>query len=134
MALIPVLHFTCPAAQLFDWPYRWVGLLPIFLGGWITLWADQLFKKYQTTVKPFEKSSRLIVEGPFKISRHPMYTGISAVLFGIATLLGSLTCYLPALVFTILMAVMFIPHEEKMMLEIFGDEYGMYHRNVRRWI
>lgn len=106
----------------------------VILGIWISVWADQIFKKRKTTVKPFEKSSFLVKEGPFKISRHPMYLGFVMILFGLAWGLGNLIVFLTPLAMFAIFETMFIPYEEKSMLETFGQEYMDYKSKVRRWM
>ncbi len=96
--------------------------------------ADREFKRHQTTVKPFEPSSSLITTFPFSISRNPMYLGLSAMLLGIALLLGSVTALLPAAAFAVLMDRRFIRVEERMLAERFGDEWLHYRTRVRRWL
>jgi protein-S-isoprenylcysteine O-methyltransferase Ste14 len=68
--------------------------------------ADAVFKREQTTVKPFEKSTALVVTGVFQISRHPMYLGMVLILLGIAILMGTLTPLIVVVIFGILMDVL----------------------------
>ena len=133
LILVIGLHFLLPIKQIVDWPYRWFGFVLGIIGSWLNLWADQLFKKYKTEVKPYQKSSVLVTEGPFRMSRHPMYLGMVLILLGLAIFLGSLITFLPLIAFTISMQMVFISIEEKMMLETFGDEYRQYSQKVRRW-
>ena len=128
------LHFLLPIIQLIHVPYRYIGVLFIAVGGWLHIWAHNLFKKRKTTVKPFQESSALIIEGPFRFSRNPMYLGIASILLGAAILCGSLTAFIPLVAYFIAMTVLFIPHEEKAMEETFGEEYLHYKRRTRRWL
>jgi protein-S-isoprenylcysteine O-methyltransferase Ste14 len=108
--------------------------LLIGLGIGLNLWADKLFKKENTTVKPFLDPSALLSEGPFRFSRHPMYLGMVIALAGIAMVLGSLTAFLAPLAFFITMEIIFIPIEEKAMENIFGQKYLDYKKRVRQWL
>jgi protein-S-isoprenylcysteine O-methyltransferase Ste14 len=132
--LAVALHFLVPVARVFPSPWRFAGLLPMVLGGWITVWADRLFKRAGTTVKPFVAPSILVTEGPFRISRHPMYLGMLLFLVGLAVLAGSLTPFASPLAFFIAMEVVFLPQEERNMEDAFGRSYSDYRRKVRRWI
>jgi protein-S-isoprenylcysteine O-methyltransferase Ste14 len=129
-----ILHWVLPVSQFIPWPYRILGCLPMGIGGWITLWTDQMFKQRGTTVKPHERPSTLVTNGPYAFSRHPMYLGMILILVGIAILLGSITAFLAPIIFAYAMQVKFIPLEEKSMAGVFGDEYAAYRRKVRRWI
>ncbi len=128
------LHFVLPIAQLVQTPYRYTGIPLIGIGLWLNIRADSLFKRKRTTVKPFEEPAALIEEGPFRISRHPMYLGMVVALLGVAIILGSLIAFLAPITFFIAMSVVFISSEEKDMGEAFGKEYLAYKARVRRWL
>ncbi|MCD4716925.1 MAG: isoprenylcysteine carboxylmethyltransferase family protein, partial [Desulfobacterales bacterium] len=100
----------------------------------INLSADKSFKKNETTVKPLEKSDRLITTGAFKISRHPTYLGFVLILSGIAMLMGSFTPYIAVLVFAVFMDMVFINYEEKKLEETFGEVWLKYRKKTGRWI
>lgn len=93
-----------------------------------------MFKKKKTTVKPFKKPTELIIIGPFKISRHPMYLGMVAVLLGVAILHGTLITLIFPVIFIVLSEKLFIPYEESNLKEVFGENYINYKNRVRRWL
>jgi len=128
------LHFVLPIMQLIQVPYRYFGILLLVIGIWLNIWADGLFKRKNTTVKPFVESSVLILEGPFRFSRHPMYLGMVLALLGVAIILGSLITFLTPIVFFIIMQIVFIPLEEKSMEKTFGQKYLDYKNHVRCWL
>ncbi len=128
------LHFILPIMQLIYAPYRFIGILLLGIGFWLNMWADGLFKKKNTTVKPFEKSTSLILEGPFRISRHPMYLGMVIALLGMAIILGSLITFLVPIAFFITMQIVFIRHEERALEQTFGQKYLDYKKRVRSWL
>jgi protein-S-isoprenylcysteine O-methyltransferase Ste14 len=132
--LIAVIHFLFPVAKLIDMPWNLSGLLLILTGGTFNLLADRDFKRFKTTVKPFEYSTSLITEGVFRISRNPMYLGMTLLLLGETILLGSLSPFLIVFIFMFFMHLIFILPEEKLLLEKFGEEYIKYKYTVRRWI
>lgn len=134
LVLCVLLHLTIPAKQVIYSPLRFIGIIFIAVGVWLNLWTDSLFKKKKTTVKPFKKPSVFITEGPFRFSRHPMYLGMLSILAGTAILLGSLTPFIPAVIFCIIMQIVFIPAEEKDMEKVFRDKYREYKARVRIWL
>jgi protein-S-isoprenylcysteine O-methyltransferase Ste14 len=127
------LHFLLPVVRVVRSPLRSGGIVLIVAGIWLNIWADNLFKQRNTAVEPFRESSALVLEGPYRVSRHPMYLGMTAVLIGLAILLGSLTAFLVPVLFLFVMEVGFIRHEERDMERTFGEEYIRYRRRVRRW-
>jgi protein-S-isoprenylcysteine O-methyltransferase Ste14 len=134
IAAMAVCHFLVPAQQLVTWPWRLAGIVPVVAGAVLNVLADRAFKRYQTTVKPFEVSTELVTSGVFRISRHPMYLGMVLVLGGIALLLGSLTPWLIFPVFMAAMELLFIRVEENMLTSTFGDAYLQYKAQVRKWL
>ncbi len=128
------LHFLLPWRHIVLWPLTLLGVLPILLGCVLNVWADQQLKRAETTVKPFEKPSSLITDGAFRVSRHPMYVGMTAILIGIAVCLGTLTPMFVIPLFVAAMAVIFIPFEERTMAGQFGEHYREYCLRARRWL
>ena len=132
--LLVGFHFVIPIKKIIYFPYSIVGVVLIIIGIVLNIWADGLFKKSRTTVKPYDMPRSLEIAGPFRISRHPMYLGMVAVLLGTAILFGSLITFLFPLLFAILMEILFISSEEKNLEKTFGKKYLDYKKKVRRWI
>ena len=130
---ILLLHFLFPAAEIAPYPWNLLGILPLLLGVSLNLIADAAFKREQTTVKPFEKSAALVINGVFQISRHPMYLGMVLILLGVAILLGTFTPLIVVVVFGILMELVFMRTEERMLEEQFGATWLAYKKKVRKW-
>ena len=128
------LHFLFPVKKVIAFPLNFLGAIPLAIGIVLNIIADRALKKYKTTVKPFEKSTILVTNGAFRVSRHPMYLGFVLILTGIAIFMGSLTPYLVIVVFAVLMDAVFIRTEEAMLEETFGGAWLNYKRRVRRWI
>jgi len=134
IATMVLLHFLLPVSKITPYPWNLLGVLLLIIGGSLNLIADAAFKREQTTVKPFEKSTALVVSGVFMISRHPMYLGMVIILLGIAMLMGTLTPLIVVLIFGILMEFIFIKTEERMLEEQFGETWVAYKKKVRKWV
>jgi protein-S-isoprenylcysteine O-methyltransferase Ste14 len=134
LVLLFVLHFVFPIKTIIHAPYTYLGTISIVFGTVMNLWADALFKKRNTSVKPHELPNSLEVSGPFRISRHPMYLGMAAILVGLAVLLGSLITFAVPVLFILVMELLFIPMEDRNLEQAFGAEYQAYKKRVRRWI
>jgi protein-S-isoprenylcysteine O-methyltransferase Ste14 len=128
------LHFIIPVLTIIHVPYSYLGFVFIISGIILNLWADKAFKNSKTTVKPYEQPSALETGGTFRISRHPMYLGMTFILLGEALLLGSLITFIFPVLFIILSEILYIPYEEKNLEQVFGEEYREYKKRVRRWI
>jgi len=134
LILLIIFHFILPILYFIKPPFSYLGVILIVFGISINLQTDKLFRQKETTVKPYEKPSKLIREGPFTFSRHPMYLGMVLILLGISILLGSLITILFPLLFFFVMQLLFIPYEEKQMQKQFKNEYTSYKKKVRKWI
>ncbi|AKB25158.1 Putative protein-S-isoprenylcysteine methyltransferase [Methanosarcina sp. MTP4] len=111
------------------------GGLLIAAGISLNIWTDLIFKKEATTVKPHEEPSKLITAGPFRISRHPMYLGMTLILFGLPLIFsGPATAFVFPVAFAMAMELLFIPFEEANCEKIFKNSYIDYKKDVRRWI
>jgi protein-S-isoprenylcysteine O-methyltransferase Ste14 len=128
------LHFTLPLLQIINYPFNLIGFLFFVLGAGLNIWADQLFKKELTTIKPSEKPTALIQTGPYKLSRNPMYLGMVLLLIGAGFILGSLTSFIGTVLFAVMMEIVFIPIEEKILQDQFGEEYEVYKEKVGKWL
>ncbi len=134
-------RFIYPEEQIaasFPYSETWgiiAGGLLITAGIALNIWTDLIFKKEATTVKPHEEPSKLITAGPFRISRHPMYLGMTLILFGLPLILsGPATSFVFPVAFAIAMELLFIPFEEANCEKIFKASYFEYKKEVRRWI
>ncbi len=132
--LSAALHLFFPVIKFIYFPWDLLGLIFLAAGGLLNLFADMKFKKAKTTVKPFEYSTALVTKGVFNISRNPMYLGMGLTLIGESILLGSLTPFIVAVIFFVLMDILFIRREEEMLSEKFGETFKSYKRKVRRWV
>src|SRR5262245_10607355 len=133
LGLQAALHFSWPLANLAAWPWRWSGLLVVLLGVALVLWAAGWFARRATTIKPFEASSELVVEGPYRLTRNPMYAGMLLILGGTALALGSWAPWVAPALFYWWITTRFIVVEERMLEERFGERYRDYARRVGRW-
>ncbi len=128
------LHVLLPGIVLWESLWRWFGAAILVVGLTIGWSAVRLFRKHETTIKPGEKSTHLVTDGPYRLTRNPIYVAMTVVLAGVATMLGSATPWLVLPAFVWVIARNVIPVEEAMMAETFGHDYEAYRSHVRRWL
>jgi protein-S-isoprenylcysteine O-methyltransferase Ste14 len=92
------------------------------------------FRRRGTPLKPFTPSTALVVDGPYRFTRNPMYLGLATTLVGVALALEALTPFIVVPVFVAIITMQFIVPEEAMLTDRFGDDYGDFRRRVRRWL
>lgn len=134
LALMLALHFLLPGARLIPMPWSLAGAFLMIAGLALTITGAHTFHRAETPVRPFEESTTLVTHGPFGLSRNPMYLGMVVALAGTAVLLGTLTPWVVPSVFAVVIHNFFVVPEERLMEQIFGDDYRAYRSRVRRWL
>lgn len=85
------------------------------------------------TPAPFDPPRRLVVRGPYRIVRNPMYIGAVIALAGAALFYKSIPLLSYAGVFGIISHVFVVFYEEPTLRGTFGNDYEVYCGHVRRW-
>ncbi len=115
-------------------PWRWVvGALFLVLGGMLGT-AISAFRRARTKPQPWLPTTALVVDGPYRFTRNPMYLGFTLIYSGIAVLANSTWPFvlLPAVL--VVMQLFVIRREERYLERKFGDAYRAYCARVRRWL
>ncbi|GFE63645.1 methyltransferase family protein [Litoreibacter roseus] len=119
-----------PGSRFLDtlsWGLIGIGLLLI---GWSALW----FWRRKTTIEPHHTPDALIVEGPYKVSRNPIYLAFVIILIGAVIGRGQpLNLVLVPFFFGVLSRRFVLP-EEAALRAAFGDEATLYFERTRRWL
>ncbi len=140
---IGVVLVYLPAATL-----EWAGAAPPRQAGWaqilgaiataagaaIALWSILSFALVgRGTPAPFDPPRRLVVRGPYRHVRNPMYLGAGVALAGAALFYQSAPLLAYDAAFLLLMQGFVLLHEEPSLSRAFGPDYDAYRRTVRRW-
>jgi len=129
---------TLPAP--FDWPAlphtkssAWTGVFLCVSGLVFAIWARVILGRNWSGVVTLKEGHELIERGPYRIVRHPIYTGILVMFAGTAIAIG----YFGGFIGLLLLFVSFwikLKREEDLMLKHFPDKYAAYQRRVKRII
>lgn len=104
------------------------------IGFLVMLRAWWLFRMHDTAICPTARTTALITNDIYRVTRNPMYLGIALMLFGTALGSGGLYFYLAALAFFLIIDFVFCPYEEDKLVHAFGDQFSRYRDTVRRWL
>ena len=126
-------HFF-PQFRFIFGAFRYIGILIFIFGLSITFSSFYLFKKNKTPILPGQKPTFMVAAGPYKLTRNPMYLGVALALLGISVYIENLLSLMSPVIFFLIMNYIYIPFEEKLMEQIFGQQYLNYKKKVRRWI
>lgn len=127
------------------YPLPWItGLLAdilvatgwVLLLGVVALWITgvRTMIRARTTLNPTAAPDHLVTDGPFAISRNPLYLANTMLLIGVGLIAGSLWYIAAAFIAGFATQKLAIEGEEKLLAAKFGKRYRDYARSVRRWI
>ena len=134
VVLAVLLHYAIPMQQFLVFPWTLLGFIPVVGGVVMILCAGWLFKRHNTTVKPFAHSTALVTDGVYRLTRNPMYLGMVTILSGVVLLLGSATPLVVAGALPVLLDRIHIAAEEQKLEHTFGEPFREYCKRVRRWV
>ena len=114
---------------------RYAGLIPFTLGACLSLWCVKDFVvRGRGTPAPFDPPTQLVLKGPYRYVRNPMYVGLFLVLVGEAMLYASFFVLLYALFLVAAAHIFVVFYEEPTLRRRFGESYKQYLRSVPRWL
>ncbi|MXU65555.1 methyltransferase family protein [Oceanomicrobium pacificus] len=112
---------------------RGPGLFLCAAGLGLILWSGWHFRRGRTTIHPHGRPAALLSDGPFRINRNPIYTGMVLILTGAG--LYAAVWLTPVVVasFVWLVTARFIRPEEAALRAAFPDTADAYFARIRRW-
>jgi protein-S-isoprenylcysteine O-methyltransferase Ste14 len=142
----PPLFFLVPLAL--GWLLGYVAPVPLGLPWWSALpalaligsafvlfgWAMRTLHAKGTTHLPARPTAAIVAEGPYAVTRNPIYLAMALMYLGIALLAG--LAWALALFPVAVAGVRWgaIAREERYLERKFGDAYLAYKGRVRRWV
>lgn len=124
--------FPVPFTDLLIW--RSIGGVLCFIGLGMNVWAVSEFKRTRQNPSPRTPTLELVMRGPYRISRNPMYLGLGLFQIGLGLLLNNLWVSLLTIPAWMTVRYIAIIPEEAYLEQRFGDQYRQYRTMVRRWI
>ncbi|MEU5535426.1 isoprenylcysteine carboxylmethyltransferase family protein [Streptomyces sp. NPDC020362] len=119
-----------------DWwlPLRLLGLVPLTAGAAVILEAFARFAlEGLGTPAPIAPPARLVVSGPYRYVRNPIYVAVAAVLAGQGLLLARPVLFVYAAGAWLLSLAFVRWYEEPALVRRFGADYERYRRAVPAW-
>lgn len=116
---------------------RSAGLIPFVLGLAVGLWcAFEFAWRGLGTPAPFDPPRKLVITGPYRFVRNPMYVGMGIAILGEAWAFPQLMRFMLILFVILFMAtnIFIAVYEEPALRRLFGADYEHYRAHVHRWI
>ena len=110
------------------------GLLLCLAGNSLMCWALVTMRgHFQVLGRTPRPTDRLILSGPYRLVRHPMYTSVLGLSLGLAFLTQSLAIF--ALFWVYLGLILsLVAFEEEGLRRAYGEQFAAYQSRVRKLI
>jgi protein-S-isoprenylcysteine O-methyltransferase Ste14 len=126
---LPGAHLPVPYPALLL-----VALVCIWLGAGFRLWAIHTLGRYFRGVVHVQEGHQVVRHGPYRLVRHPAYSGLLLGVVGIALVWANAVSWL-AFVGCALLSILYrIRVEERVLLAALGAEYADYAGHTRRLV
>jgi protein-S-isoprenylcysteine O-methyltransferase Ste14 len=110
------------------------GIIVASLGAVLALWCVVAFVHIgKGTPAPFDPPLHLVIRGPYRFVRNPMYFGAALALAGAALFYKSLFLLAYGSIFLLAACLFVLFYEEPTLRRTFGPDYDAYCHRVHRW-
>ncbi len=130
-AALLVTQLGWPGAQ---WKWLILGLAVTYAGVGLRYWAILTLGRFFHFVIAIQDGHRVVTSGPYRFVRHPSYTGLMMVQFGIGIALANSLSLVLCLTVPMLGLIPRIRREESTLLGELGAEYAEYAAKTKRLI
>lgn len=128
------LDWLRPAPFLLSPVQYALGAALIALGAAVAGYAIACFQRAGTNVQTRQPTKALVVAGPYRFSRNPIYVAMIVLLLGAGVIIDSAWIVALAVPFALVLRYGVIAREERYLEAKFGEAYRAYRARVRRWI
>lgn len=115
-------------------PLFWAGLLLMATGMFLRFWSIRVLANFFTVDVTIREGHELIRRGPYRLLRHPSYTGALMTFLGFGLALGNLWSLLVVMIPVTIAFLWRIRIEEQVLADAFPAQYPEYSRQTRRLI
>jgi protein-S-isoprenylcysteine O-methyltransferase Ste14 len=120
-------------ARLPGW-VAWAGFALMLIGIIIRQWAIASLGRYFSPSVATQTGQKVVKTGPYRLIRHPSYTGALLITVGVGLALQSWGAVLVILVIFVITFGSRMRMEEKVLVNELGDEYLQYMKTTKRII
>jgi protein-S-isoprenylcysteine O-methyltransferase Ste14 len=137
VVLVPYLLTRWHEGRAYPEAVRTFGIVLIVLGTGLMLASFSRFP-IEASGTPFPtnppSSRRVIVGGPYRYVRNPMYVSFAVVLIGMSLYLARPALLIYTAVLLVLLAAFVHWYEEPTLTRHFGEQYSAYRSQVGAWL
>lgn len=115
-----------------SYPIQIAGTILTALGIAFAIWARIHIGKNWSSGPSVQEGHQLVTSGPYRMVRHPIYTGVLLALFGSAFVAGLIG--LSNFIMVMISFLWRIKEEEKIMTQLFPQQYPEYKKGTKALI
>jgi protein-S-isoprenylcysteine O-methyltransferase Ste14 len=115
-------------------PLFWLGIAGILVGVAWRWYAIRVLGRFFTRDVATQMGQTVVQEGPYRLIRHPAYSGTLLTLLGIGLTLGNWLALLVVLIGGVIGHLYRVHVEEQALVAALGEPYRAYMRRTRRFI
>ena len=122
-ALLAAVRVPAAAIPFARVPVFVLGVAVIAFGIVLRLWSVAVLGRYFTVAVQVSENQPVVDRGPYRVLRHPSYTGLLCVCLGFGIALGNWLAIVVAVIPALAAIVVRIRVEERMLLATIGTPY-----------
>ena len=134
LPLIFAFYLAYSSVGRINTTWSYIGLIFVMFGFSLRQWSIKILGKFFTPVVNIQKDQRIIQTGPYKLIRHPSYTGLLIEVVGVGLFLSNWISTIIIFILLFSSLTYRIKIEEKVLINEFGSEYSNYIRNTKKLI
>jgi protein-S-isoprenylcysteine O-methyltransferase Ste14 len=116
-------------------PLHWLGLAGIIIGtGFLAVCIVEFARSGRGTLSPVDPPRTLVVRGPYRYVRNPMYLSVTVIVFGEVLLTASRGLFGYWVLWFAAVNLFVMGYEEPTLRHQFGATYERYAAGVGRWL
>src|SRR5262249_21581025 len=115
-------------------PRVWIGAAVVAAGVALAVWALVTFRNAGTRVETYKPTTAIVAQGPYALTRNPIYLGMFLGQIGFAIGFDSLWLLAMLALFFLVIRYGVVAREEAYLERKFGKVYLDYKSRTGRWI
>jgi protein-S-isoprenylcysteine O-methyltransferase Ste14 len=112
----------------------WAGIIVLGAGIALNLLGVYGMRRAKTPINPYQETKTVIASGAFRISRNPIYVGLTLIVVGLTLILDTFWGLIVLVPVLIVMHYGVVLREERYLRAKFGEPYRQYCEAVRRYL
>lgn len=111
-----------------------IGSILVAIGLFVIYWAWRTLAAHDEHPEPGIPTETLVMTGPFKRTRNPIYSGFLLIAAGMAIALNAMAMLIAVFFGVAALTALVIRREEAYLEREFGEIYTKYENRTGRWL